>query len=106
MTTPQPDTIDLSSASHMGDLARGGTTWSVYLETRQDGPITAGRREAERVPLALAERSTGRVLRLSAQRSQLAAELLDVCEVLEAELCKFRSARGVRKTRRGEFTGR
>ena len=42
MTTPSPDTIDLSSASHMGDLARGGTTWSVYLETRQDGPITAG----------------------------------------------------------------
>jgi hypothetical protein len=43
MTTPPPDTIDLSNAAHMGDLARGGTTWSVYLETRQDGPITAGR---------------------------------------------------------------
>jgi hypothetical protein len=43
MTTPTPDTIDLSNASHMGDLARGGTTWSVYLETRQDGPIAAGR---------------------------------------------------------------
>jgi hypothetical protein len=43
MTSPLPDTIDLSSADHMGDLARGGTTWSVHLETRQDGPITAGR---------------------------------------------------------------
>ena len=43
MTTPPSDTIDLSSAAHMGDLARGGTTWSVYLETRLDGPITAGR---------------------------------------------------------------
>jgi hypothetical protein len=35
--------IDLSSADHMGDLARGGTNWSVHLETRQDGPVTAGR---------------------------------------------------------------
>src|SRR5690606_31303119 len=43
MTAPSPDTIDLSSAAHMGGLARGGTTWSVYLETRQDGPINAGR---------------------------------------------------------------
>ncbi len=37
------DTIDLSSADHMGDLARGGTNWSVHLETRQDGPIAVGR---------------------------------------------------------------
>ena len=43
MTSPSPDTIDLSSADHMGDLARGGTNWSVHLETRQDGPVTAGR---------------------------------------------------------------
>ncbi len=43
MTTPPPDTIDLTNAAHMGDLARGGTTWSVYLEARQDGPVTAGR---------------------------------------------------------------
>ncbi len=43
MTSPTHDTIDISSAAHMGDLARGGTTWSVYLETRQDGPVTAGR---------------------------------------------------------------
>ena len=43
MTTPPSDTIDLSNAAHVGDLARGGTTWSVYLETRQDGPITIGR---------------------------------------------------------------
>ena len=43
MTTPPSDTIDLSNAEHMGDLARGGTTWSVHLETRQDGPVTAGR---------------------------------------------------------------
>lgn len=43
MTTPSSDTIDLSNADHMGDLARGGTTWSVHLETRQDGPVAAGR---------------------------------------------------------------
>lgn len=43
MTTPPSDTIDLSNAAHVGDLARGGTSWSVYLETRQDGPITTGR---------------------------------------------------------------
>lgn len=43
MTTPPSDTIDLSNADHMGDLARGGTTWSVHLETRQDGPVIAGR---------------------------------------------------------------
>jgi hypothetical protein len=43
MTSPSPDTIDLSSADHMGDLARGGTNWSVHLETRQDGPVTTGR---------------------------------------------------------------
>jgi hypothetical protein len=43
MTTPPSDTIDLSNAEHMGDLARGGTTWSVLLETRQDGPLAAGR---------------------------------------------------------------
>lgn len=43
MTTPSSDTIDLSNADHMGDLARGGTTWSVHLETRQDGPVTGGR---------------------------------------------------------------
>ncbi len=43
MTTPQPDPVDLSNASHMGDLARGGTTWAVHLETRQDGPVATGR---------------------------------------------------------------
>ena len=43
MTTPSSDTIDLSNADHMGDLARGGTTWSVHLETRQDDPVTGGR---------------------------------------------------------------
>ena len=37
------DTIDLTSAAHMGDLARGGTTWSVYLETRQEGTTALGR---------------------------------------------------------------
>jgi len=43
MTTPLSDTFDLSNASHMGDLARGGTTWAVHLETRQDGPVATGR---------------------------------------------------------------
>jgi hypothetical protein len=43
MTTPQSDTIDLSAAVHMGDLARGGTNWSVFLESRQDGPLSSGR---------------------------------------------------------------
>ncbi len=43
MTTPQPDSIDLSNANHMGDLARGGTTWAVHLESRQDGPVAMGR---------------------------------------------------------------
>lgn len=43
MTPPTSDTIDLSSADHMGDLARGGTNWSVHLETRQDGAIATGR---------------------------------------------------------------
>lgn len=43
MPTPPADTIDLSNADHMGDLARGGTTWSVHLETRQDGPLAVGR---------------------------------------------------------------
>ena len=43
MTTPPPDTIDLTNAAHMGELARGGTKWTVYLEARQDGPVTAGR---------------------------------------------------------------
>jgi hypothetical protein len=43
MNTPPADTIDLANADHMGDLARGGTNWSVHLETRQDGPVTAGR---------------------------------------------------------------
>lgn len=43
MTTPPGDTIDLSAAAHMGDLTRGGTTWSVYLESRQDGQLSTGR---------------------------------------------------------------
>jgi hypothetical protein len=43
MTTSPSDTIDLSAAAHMGDLARGGTTWSVFLESRQDGQVTSGR---------------------------------------------------------------
>lgn len=42
--TPIPsDNIDLSHADHVGDLARGGTNWSVHLETRQDGDTAVGR---------------------------------------------------------------
>ena len=31
------------AARHLGDLARSDRTWSVYLETRQQGDIVAGR---------------------------------------------------------------
>ncbi len=28
---------------HLGDLARGGTTWQVHLETRREGDLVNGR---------------------------------------------------------------
>jgi hypothetical protein len=34
---------DLPGAHHLGDLARGGTTWRVYLETQTDARPAKGR---------------------------------------------------------------
>lgn len=31
------------AARHLGDLARSQLRWSVYIETRQDGPLAQGR---------------------------------------------------------------
>jgi hypothetical protein len=41
---PQPAPIpEAPAARHLGDLARNQVRWSVYLETRQEGGVAAGR---------------------------------------------------------------
>jgi len=42
----QPQTAPIPeapAARHLGDLARNQVRWSVYLETRQEGGVAAGR---------------------------------------------------------------
>ena len=41
---PSPaDLPSIPNARHLGDLARGGTSWSVFLEAKTDSPPVKGR---------------------------------------------------------------
>lgn len=43
MDAKQPAIAGSPYGAYLGDLARGGTTWQVYLDTRPEGSLVAGR---------------------------------------------------------------
>lgn len=43
MDAHQPAVSDAPLGRYLGDLARGGTTWRVHLETRPEGRLVVGR---------------------------------------------------------------